>query len=556
MNTINKCLLTVAGAATLFFNSCTDKFEEYNSDIRTIYEVEPERFLYNVQANTSSNGWEWYYDYYLVNMRMLQYGCRSAGNTTTTFTYWNSNMWKQRYDNCFLTTGSYMRHMEYLASLLSNADAYAHAVEAARVTLIYQSMFTSDAHGSLAYTQGWSLRSGGDIEEPEFETQETLYGIWDEELKTAISKFKNSSNQVSIANYDMAFAGDMTKWVKAANALRLRLALRWMKRDMSKAKSIAAEVLSSSELPSSMDDSFVIWLSGKESNHGDYESVNDLIRGTKTFMGYLNKYNDPRKRMFFRANNLTEENVATWNAANPDDLLNEYGRYEGGTSNYDAIGESQWAKMHKSRSINGINMSPLNLPQTRIFSGLYDGGSGGTWYPKLTHADFCFMAAEFVLEGVSSSKTAEQWYTEGVRSSLELWNKAGDFCKIHNYEAMTQEEIETFMAQEGIKWDASIGKEQIYAQTYVEHFKNSNEAHALYRRVAYPNPTSPIIANEECYVNGALQSVPRRFVFSYPIAGTTNYTNQVNRLKKMEEDPDFGDVTDAFGRVWWDKKTD
>ena len=554
MNTIRKNIIMIAGAFTLLLSGCTSDFEDINSDVRTIYEVEPERFLYNVQANTSANGWEWYYDYYFAQMRWLQYGCRSVGNTATTFTYHNPNIWRQRYENCYLNTGSYMRHMEYLASKLPDAERYAHAVEAARVTLIYQSIFTSDAHGSLAYTQGWSLRSGGDITEPEFETQDVLFGIWDEELKTAINKFKSSSNQVSIANYDMAFKGDMSKWVKAANALRLRLALRWMKRDMSKAKAIAGEVMGSSELPSSTDDGFVIWLSGKETNHGDFESVNDLIRPSKTLMGYMKKYNDPRKRMFFRENNLTPENVSKWNAANPDDQLSEYERYEGGTSSFDALSQVEWAKMYKSRSMDGVNMTPLNLPQTRMFSGMYDGGSGGTWWPKLTYADFCFMAAEFVLEGVTSSKTAEQWYTEGVKSSLELWNKAGEFSKIHNYEAMTNAEMNAFLEQDGIKWDASIGKEQIYAQSFVEHFKNINESHALYRRVEYPNPTSPIIANEACFYEGALQSVPRRFSFSYPMEGTSNYTNNYNRLKKMEEDPDFGNVTDAYGRIWWDKK--
>ncbi|MDR2915662.1 MAG: SusD/RagB family nutrient-binding outer membrane lipoprotein [Tannerella sp.] len=556
MNTIKKYILTATGAVALLLSSCTDKFVEYNTDIRTIYEVEPERFLYNVQANTSANGWEWYYDYYFANMRWLQYGCRPLGNTVTTFTYGNSNIWRQRYDNCFLNTGSYMRHMEYLASQLPNADAYTHAVEAARVTLIYQSIFTSDVQGSLAYTQGWSLRSGGDIEDPAFETQETLYGIWDNELKAAINKFNTATNQVSIKNYDMAFGGDISQWVKTANALRLRLALRWMKRDMNKAKSIAAEVLGSSNIPSSTDDSFVIWLSGVETNHSDFESIKDLIRGTVTFMGYLKKYNDPRKRMFFRENNLTPENVAKWNAANPNDRLSEYGRYEAGTSNYDAMTKPEWVKMHKDRMMDGVNMTPLNFPQTRMFSGYYDGGSGGTWWPKLTYADFCFMAAEFVLNGVASSKSAEQWYTEGVRSSLELWNKAGDYCKIHNYVPMTDDEINTFMAQEGIKWNASIGKEQIYAQTYVEHFKNVNEAHALYRRVGYPNPISPVIANEACTANGVLQAVPRRFSFTPPIPGTSNYANNKERLDKMAEDPDFGNITDAFGRIWWDKKID
>jgi hypothetical protein len=556
MNTIKKYTLVAASVSALLLGSCTDKFEEYNSDIRTIYSVEPERLLYNVQANTSAEGWEWYYDYYLAQMRWLQYGCRSAGNTVTTFTYSNSNIWRQRYENCFMNTGSYMRHMEYLAKQLPDSNRYVHAIEAARVTLIHQSLFTSDVHGSLAYTQGWSLRSGGNITEPEFETQETLFGIWDKELKTAVDQFKTATNQISVADYDMAFKGDMNKWAKTANALRLRLALRWMKRDMNRAKAIAAEVLASSDIPSSTDDSFVIWLSGKETNHGDFESINDLIRPSGTLMGYLKKYNDPRKRMFFRENYLTEENVAKWNASNPEDQLSQYDRYEGGTSNYDALTRAEWVKIHKTRTMDGINMSPLNYPQTRMFSGMYNGGGGGTWWPKLTYADFCFMAAEFVLEGVSSNKTAEQWYTEGVRSSLELWNKAGDFCKIHNYEAMTAAEINTFLEQEGIKWNASIGKAQIYAQSFVEHFKNINESHALYRRTGYPNPASPVIASEACTVDGVPQFVPRRFVFADPIKGTTNYDNQVKRLEEMKKDPDFGAITDSFGRVWWDKKVE
>ncbi|MDR1381739.1 MAG: SusD/RagB family nutrient-binding outer membrane lipoprotein [Tannerella sp.] len=556
MNTIKKQILTAAAVLALLSGGCTDRFTEYNTDIRTIYEVEPERFLYNVQASTSANGWEWYYDCYLAQMRWLQYGCRSVGNTLTTFTYSNSNIWRQRYENSFMTTGSYMRHMEYLAARRPDSARYAHAVEAARVTLICQSICTSDVHGSLAYTQGWSLRSGGSITEPEFETQETLFGIWDGELKTAIDKFRTATGQVSIANYDMAFRGDMTKWIKTANALRLRLALRLMKRDMNRAKAIAAEVLASADIPSSTDDSFVIWLSGKETNHGDFEAINDLIRPSITLMDYMKKYNDPRKRMFFRANSLTAENVARWDAANPGDRLDEYGRYEGGTSDYDALTAAKWVKMYRTRSMDGTNMSPLNYPQTRIFSGMYDGGSGGTWWPKLTCADFCFMAAEFVLEGVASARTAEQWYTDGVRSSLELWNRAGDFCKIHDYEAMTPGEINTFMSQDSIRWDASIGRAQIYAQSYIEHFKNINESHALYRRTGYPNPSSPVVANEVCKVDGVTQSVPRRFVFANPIKGTTNYENQLKRLEEMRKDPDFGDIANAFGRVWWDRKTD
>jgi hypothetical protein len=163
------------------------------------------------------------------------------------------------------------------------------------------------------------------------------------------------------------------------------------------------------------------------------------------------------------------------------------------------------------------------------------------------------MAAEFVLNGVASNKTAEQWYTDGVRGSLDMWNKVGAFCKIHNYEAMTEAEITAFMNQDDIKWNPAKGLEQIYSQTYIEHFKNSNEGWALWKRTGYPT-TSSIVALEDVYVGGVKQNMPRRSRFTVPLEGTSNYENMKNRIDVMAADPDFGDMSSEFGRIWWDKK--
>lgn len=554
------CLMTGA----LSFNSCSDEFKEINSNVETIYEIEPERLLYNVQTNTRSSSWEWYYDYYIAQMRWLQYGCRVIGNTATTFTYFNNNIFDQRYKICFLNSGSYMKHMEYYVNTIIPEDKreqYIAAIEAARITLIYQGIFTSDSHGSLAYTEGWNLRNGGSIVDPAFDTQKELYEIWDAELKEAVNRLKNATNQKSLAGYDMAFNGDLSKWVKTANALRLRLALRYTKRDMEKAKSIASEVLADNDnLPSSIDDSFIFWLAGKYTNNGDLQSVVDLIRPSNSFMGYLNKYNDPRKRMFFQINELSSENLKQWNDANPSKQIPaNLGRWVGGTANYDNLSnpveEAKYARNTLDPSNRAIDMQPVNRPQVRIFSGNYDGGNGGTWFPNLTYAEFCFMASEFSLLGVVSNKSAEQWYTDGVRASLKQWSKIGKYCDVVDYKEITDEEIEAFLSQDDIKWDSKRAFEQIYAQTYVEEFKNSGEAWALYKRTGYPNSSNGnIIQWEECTVNGTKQRIPRRMRFSYPLSGTANYENEVKRIDDMRLDADFGDITDEFGRVWWDKK--
>ncbi|MGL4851806.1 MAG: SusD/RagB family nutrient-binding outer membrane lipoprotein [Phocaeicola sp.] len=550
------------GLSLPILNSCTNEFVDINSNIETIYDVEPERFLYNVQTNTRSSSWEWYYDYYCAQMRWLQYGCRIIGNTATTFTYFNSNIFEQRYRLCFLNTGSYMKHMEYCVNTVvpeSERSQYSNVIEAARVTLIYQGIATSDSHGSLAYTEGWALRSGGDIDEPSFDTQQELYEIWDGELKDAVAKFKSNTNQKSMSGYDLAFDGDVSKWIKTANALRLRIASRYLKRDKSKALQIASEVLSqSNDLPSSIDDSFIFWLEGRYTNNGDLQSINDLIRPSNSFMAYLNGYNDPRKRMFYIENELTEENLNEWNTQNSANKIpTDLGRWVGGTASFDNLTDPaevvKYARNTLDPSNRAINMQPVNRPQVRVFSGNYNGGGGGSWFPNITYAEFCFLAAEFSLLGVNGGKSAENWYTDGVVASLKEWSKIGRYCDLVNYQEITQDEIDTFLQQEGIKWNDSKGLEQIYAQSYVTNFKNSLEAWSLYKRTGYPNANEGnIIQWEQCSVQGTVQRVPRRMRFSYPLEGTANYANQVKRIDDMKKESNFGENTDEFGRVWWD----
>jgi hypothetical protein len=552
-------VIAILSVTSLTHNSCTENFVEINSDSRTVYTFEPMALLYDVARSTRSSSWEWYYDFYTAQMRWVQYGARVIGNLPTVYTIWNPNIGEQRYRICWLGAGSYAKHIEYYidANHANEKGSYSNLIEAAKVILIYQGILTSDMYGSLAYTEGWSLRSGGDITEPKFDSQKELYDIWNTELKEAISKFKSNQNQKSLAGYDVAYNGDISKWIKAANGLRLRIALRLLKQDPAKAKAIAAEVLGNpSEIMSGTGDSFIFWHDGRYTDNGDYFSINDLIRASRTMMNYLNKFEDPRRRMYFRINNLSPENVAAFNQANPTNQIPaSFGRWEGGTANPDAgAADPKYIRKTLEPTGRAIDMQAVNKPQTRIFAGHFDGGSGGSWFPNVTYADFCFMAAEFTLLGVSNSKSAEQWYTNGVSASLDQWSQVGAYCKIHDYQAITADEKATFMEKPGIKWDPAKGLEQIYSQTYIEHFKNSNEAWALWKRTGYPTTTSDIVALEDVFVGQVKQQMPRRLRFTYPMEGTPNYENYKKRIDDMKTDPDFGEPTSEYGRVWWDKK--
>lgn len=552
---------------SLQINACTQDFEELNTDPASLPKVQPEQLLYTAERNmlTAAHCWN---AIYASKYRWMQYGAGIWGYTQVQYDYFSTSIGNTIYEE-YNTVGSYVTNIAYLADEKSNAEDYSNLKQVGRILLIAKGIQTSDLFGSLVYSEGWKAKEGKIDDKsmtPKFETQEQLVAKWDSDLKECISnlkKYENSTSQISLKGHDRVYNGDSKRWIKAANALRLRLASRIWNRQPDKAKKIAEEILApanSGSIPNNNEDSFILWFDNLYTNihTGDWHSVKDMEIATYCIMDYLNKSNDPRKRMYFVINNLTPENIKAFNEkqTDVDKLIPEsYTRWEGSSASYD-----DWAKDRRriryylSKDGKEIDMRPANMPQVRLWKGNDNEGSGGNWAPVMTYADFSFLAAEFVLrEKIISSKTAKQWYEGGVKASLDQWNYVGKFCDIANYEAITTDEIENFMIMGDVKWDETKALEQIYAQTYVEHYKNIDEAYAFWKRTNYPNKSSQIIKFEEPVILGTPRKIPRKVKFSYPNEGIHNYENLKIRLDEMLKDSQFGKIDDEYGRLWWDK---
>jgi hypothetical protein len=556
----------------------------------------------------------------------MQYGTPAAYFTSeadmqTRWTYGRPGIGNTVYSE-YNNMGGYVTTIEYLAEKSASPEKYSDLVQMSRILLIAKAIQTSDLWGSLAYSEAWLARKGmvDDANmEPTFQTQEELVAIWDRELKECIQKLQaglNVTDKVSLKGIDRAYNGDTQKWIKAANGIRIRLASRIWKKQPQTAIAIATEVLAPSNAAnvfSSKDDSFIVWFDNLDTNihGGDWHSVQDLNRASAVFMDYLNKYEDPRRPIYYLINNLTPGNVAEFNRQrklngdNPYWLLpDHYGRWAGAVISFDRrrampaapadmpkrdsypAGDAGDAAFKDDRDVYydnwdfdtrwatvttydrrytaavgfvlpgttaNIDMRPANTPQTRLWRGNWESGAGGNWAPVMSFSDFSFLAAEFVLRAnVPSSRTAQQWYETGLKASLDQWNDIGYFCRVYNYEAMSTTTIDNFLNKPGIKWDDNKGLEQIYAQAYVDHYKNVDEMWAQWKRIGYPNTGSEIITFEKIIVSGIERTVPRRVKFTYPTEGTHNYQNLKKRIDDMAKDPNFGAIDNDWGRVWWD----
>ncbi len=566
-------------ALVLASTSCTKDFQRLNTNPESINDVEPTALFYTAQTNmlTASNLWN---DVYASKLRWLQYTSNIWGYSTTNFSIFSASIGSFLYSE-YNTVGAYVSD---IGSTLdkNNNQKYPGLKEISRIMLIAKGIQTSDMHGSLAYSDAWKTRTGDQSESalnPKFQTQEELYTVWDSELMAIIQKLTPlvAANN-PIKDYDRAYKGDLSKWIRAANGLRLRIALRFWNRQPDMAKKIATEVLKTDNTGNTMgniDDSFVFWHANDYTvyNGGDWHSIYDMNCASGPFMDYLKQYNDPRKGIFFLPNNLTPENIAAYNAQPNDkkigyedangnvtdasrNISSKMTQWEGGTVSFDLRQKNEPYLARTLYTNPSINMRAMNYPQTKLWKGVgYDGkGSGGNFAPILTYSDFCLMAAELVHRlQIPSSSTAQQWYEKGIAASLYQWDKFADYVKADNYVKLTDNQVRNFLETPGIKWDPSIALEQIYVQAYVEHFKNTNESWAQWKRTGFPNNNTTIIKWDKVLIERQEQRIPRKVKFSYPLEGTNNAQNVKERLDKMTSFPEFGTVDNEFGRLWSEK---
>lgn len=323
MKKINKFLtLTLAGTTLLSVTACRDKWTDENTPVDKVVNATP------VQVLTSAE--------YALNpfyYTMMFYGMPANLALTQmhgfTGSYTESRILSRPYSSsCMLAQQRYVASMEDELRKMGEEEAakYEAYNQAVKCLAIYAAILDSDIEGDIPYTEGGRALYGGPLK-PAYDTVESLYDLWNEELKTAASVFANPpAAPLEDASQDIAFGADWNKWKKFANSLRVKVATRLIHRNLAKAKTMVAEAVAGGVMQSADDDLFYHKASIKPSSGGAYiDNSNDLVYGTgngtiddaglalsEKVGNFLFANRDPRLRMQYEKNN--------WNAA----ILNWY----------------------------------------------------------------------------------------------------------------------------------------------------------------------------------------------------------------------------------------
>lgn len=569
MKSFNKILLL--GLACLA--GCTKAdFVKENIDPSVIEmsDVDAKNQMLNGTRDSHNWDFEWFYDHYRIMMPWMQMATATNGNALN-FTNGAGNF-NTRYGRFFSNAAprlyDVIRIIESLPEEQQNLRTNQKAM--ATIALAYQYFYVSDINGSLPYKDEMRGRYEGTFT-PRFTTQSDLFAMIDADYKASIQMLKASTAaQVSFGDYDQYFYGNAEGWIRAANAARLRLATRLLKRDEARAKAIIQEVLSSpaSDLMSENSHSWTFRAPYTFTNGGNWNP--DGIRASKAMVDYMLKNKDPRLRIFFSKNSYSQQNfdTAKKQSALPLTAIYVDQRYVGSLANPDAaqqqINVDRYYTPRRIKKGNAnIALDTLSNINARLFRPGQSNGTGIVYFPVITYADFCLMRAELGARGLTSDDPQE-WYVKGVTASIEYYGKMATDSKILDYylendagvqvAAPTAGEIADYLNASDVKYNAAKGLEQIVIQQYLNFFKQSNEAWSLWKRTGMPNETT-LLQWEPLLSNGANGVIPRRAARIEPGIGSRNYDNEMEAINQMLQDPEYGaGPGDIFGRVWWDKQ--
>ena len=486
---ISILIITLAGLS--LFNSCTKKYAEYNTDPSVSTNVDVKYLLtFAEEAFHSNSQSEWLYDNFEIALRNSQ---------LMVATFAEPLNYNGRYGIYYQNILPNLFEIRRLNDLKPDKDSYKNFNAITYILQIVHGLKVTDMDGSIPYTEAIKGRTEGFFK-PKYDSQKSLYDLWLTELTTAITTLKGSATgQVSPGTSDIYYQGDWEKWIKLANAIKLRIAARYQNQDATKAKAIFSEVMADGILMSSEADQMEYRFLTPDKVHFNATEIDYRTRrfAPEAVVNFMKASNDPRLAIYFEPNSLTGNYQAKLTAAgvtlpayiNPADPKifiqggpvnrSDNTKPKNLTGYAFTVGSETWSLI-----------SPINR---KFFSPKLDNGTGAFTEVIVSYAEVCFYIAEFIQKGYGTG-SASDWYNKGITSSIISMNEIAKIALSQTGLTAGNPEITAYLDHPTIKLGGSNDLEKIYIQQWLNFYRSGNEAFVFVRRTGYPKIGSAYLA--------------------------------------------------------------
>lgn len=549
-------IILLAFVAPLITISCSDNYmNDMNTDPSKAATIDPNTQLTTAELQTYGDlsMVEIYRNYFYAFSQQLM-GCWNTTNYGGRHTLDNqemSRMWTTLYPNAIknLTDGE----------IRTNGNAEKSNINAAiRVYRVYLMSVITDTYGNVPYSEaGLGFYKG--ITNPKFDLQKDIYTDFFQQLDSATTILNAAGDKIS---GDVIYKGDVVKWKKLANSLRLRFAMRISDVEPDKAKTEFIKALNADGgvIENSADDALINYMSiafsfGQES-YTDFRgnALSQLLFGNdptnnpsyicSTLFNQLNDSNDPRTFMMSRC--YYDKLMSSTGTEGRIDITDEVKSNNKFTPNVPgAYSWEPWPTGFKSDKLTEIAKNNPNVDpnvarevEPKLANNFLKSDNPGV---VITSAEVDFLLAEATLKGwISDKGTVTELYTKGVRAAMDFLSDNYGCDKI------SDADFNTYISNNGIGHTQEQAKAAINTQAWILHFTNPAECWANVRRSGYPVMKSPKDYGFGQYLTGG-DDIPVRLC--YPVLESSyNKQGYDDALQQM------GGKDDWHTHVWWDVK--
>lgn len=476
-------------ALLAFVVASCDTFEvdNTNPDVASSLDKNPELLLTGIQRSAVNRmvGSSW-----SEGNLMAQYGARVVFTSFDLFDWGDqSGLWNNLYLN--------VRDAKSLEEIAKNNDLPSYEA----VSLILQTWMCStltDMWGDIPYSEATAATAETPIFTPKYDFQGDVYDGLLASLETA-NQLLSGGNLPAVKG-DIIFDGNLDKWRKFGNSLRMRLALRLSIRDEAKARNIISTMFGNPTqyplMESNEDNAVLTYLGGFPNAHPISEAARYRVgsfneyRISETFEDILREFNDPRLEFFA---DPTANSVAI---GMPEISGMQNGIVDGPAYEYKG-GDAFLSKFN----IDFFHFQP-NANQGRL----------------MIYSEVAFILAEAANRGWISADAAA-FYNQGVEANFEYWNV----------------EMPADYLTAAAAYDGTL--ELLAKQKYLALFYTDFQGFIEYKRTGFPSTIQP---GPDAFYN----VYPRRF--EYPgdeqALNADSYNAAVARQGADE----------ILTRVWWE----
>nr|WP_320057836.1 SusD/RagB family nutrient-binding outer membrane lipoprotein [uncultured Bacteroides sp.] len=544
-------------ACVMLFSACSDEYmENMNTDPSKPATIDPNAQLTTAELQTYGDlGMMEIYRNYIYAFNQHLMGCWNTTNYGGRHTQDNSEMGR-------IWTSSYPTAIKNITDAeyrTANDAEKVNINSALRIYKVYLMSIITDIYGDVPYSE----TGKGFLEEkynPRYDTQEEIYNNFFLELSSAVASLDASKDKIK---GDVIFNGDVVKWKKLANSLRLRFAMRISNVAPQKAQEeFEKAILDEGKIfESANDDALIKYMnisfSFGQDSYTDYRgnALSQLLFGNdpsnnpsylcSTFFNQLHNTGDPRT---FRIARFYYDGLMS--STSPDnriDLTDEmiaknitFQPRDPGAFSWEPWPTGYDSDILKDLAKNNPSISPSVARETepKLANNFLKGNNPGV---IMTFAEVKLLLAEAKLKGWNvGSESVNDLYKQGVRAAMNFLSD-NYACAV-----VSDEEFNQFILNNGIGYTDEQKKESINTQAWILHFTNPAECWANVRRSGYPKLKSPKDYGFGQFLTGGPE-IPVRLC--YPtLESSYNKESYNEALGRM------GGTDDWHTHVWWDKE--